>query len=67
MFIFDQDIKALRTIELNKTRLSFTIDRVSHQHVSIRVTQIHLRPNQRKLAKHDKKKKINNIIKKINR
>jgi len=38
MFIFDQDLKTLRTIKLNKTRLSFTIDRVSHQHGSNSVT-----------------------------
>jgi len=41
--------KTLRTIELDKTRLSFTIDRVSQQHGSIRITQNHLRPNLKKI------------------
>jgi len=34
--------------------MSFTINKVSQQHVSIRLHQNHLRPNQRKLARHDK-------------
>ena len=35
-----------------KIRLSFTINRISQQHWSIRVTQNHLRPNQKKLTRH---------------
>ena len=36
---------------MNKTILSFTIDRVAQQHISIRVTQNHLRSNQSKLTR----------------
>ena len=41
-----------------KTKLSFTNNRVSsQQHESIMVTKNHLRPNQRKLARHDQRNK----------
>jgi hypothetical protein len=47
---------------LNKTRLSFTINRVSQQHVSIRDTHNHLKPNLQGIS-YSWIKQLNNIDK----